>query len=198
VFAPELEALVQLLGKLPGIGQRSARRMVLHLVTNKDRTLYPLIDCLKHVAQTVKICSNCGNIDSCDPCSICSNTKRNQHNQLCVVEEVADLWAIERSQTFSGRYHVLGGTLSAIDGRGPEDLNIDKLVHKIANENISEVILATNATVDGQTTAHYIAQRLTGINTTISRLAHGIPIGGELDYMDEGTLSAALDARKAF
>ncbi len=198
MFAPELEALVQLLGKLPGIGQRSARRMVLHLVTNKDRTLYPLIDCLKHVAQTVKICSNCGNIDSCDPCSICSNTKRNQHNQLCVVEEVADLWAIERSQTFSGRYHVLGGTLSAIDGRGPEDLNIDKLVHKIANENISEVILATNATVDGQTTAHYIAQRLTGINTTISRLAHGIPIGGELDYMDEGTLSAALDARKAF
>lgn len=193
----ELETLTHFLSKLPGLGKRSARRAVLHLIKNKDALMLPLANSLKAAAEAVKICSECGNIDSHDPCHICTNEKRSR-NQICVVEEVADLWAIERGNIFKGRYHVLGGTLSAVDGRGPEDLNIEKLVRKAANENIDEIILATNATVDGQTTAHYITERLKGYNLQISRIAHGIPMGGELDYLDDGTLGAAFQARMSF
>jgi recombination protein RecR len=193
----DIEKLIYLLGKLPGLGRRSARRVVLHLVKNKETLMQPLASTLVAAMESIKICNECGNVDSFSPCNICTDAKRSPE-QICVVEEVSDLWAIERSNMFRGTYHVLGGTLSAIDGRGPDDLNIEKLVHKSSNENVKEIILATNATVEGQTTAHYIMERLKHLNIEISQIAHGIPIGGELEYLDDGTLATALKARRAF
>jgi len=191
----DIDNLINLLGKLPGLGKRSARRCVLHLVKNRESLLLPLADALDKTIQNIKICESCGNVDDINPCRICTDARRGV-DKICVVEDVADLWAIERSNIFSGIYHVLGGTLSALDGRRPEDLNIEKLVMKVANGNIQEVILATSATVEGQTTAHYITERLKDSGAQISQIAHGIPMGGELDYLDDGTLGAALKARK--
>lgn len=191
----DLDTLINLLGKLPGLGRRSARRCVLHLVKNRESLLLPLASALDKTILNIKICESCGNVDDVTPCRICCDVRRNT-DKICVVEDVADLWAIERSNIFSGTYHVLGGTLSALDGRRPEDLSIEQLVIKASNGNISEVILATSATIEGQTTAHYIAQRLKDLNIEVSQIAHGIPMGGELDYLDDGTLGAALKARK--
>ncbi|MEI6729864.1 MAG: recombination mediator RecR [Pseudomonadota bacterium] len=191
-----LDNLITVFSKLPGLGSRSARRVVLHLIRNREKLLTPLIDNLAQVNQTIRTCDVCGNFDVISPCNICSDLRRDD-SQICVVEEIADLWAIERSQMFRGRYHVLGGVLSALDGKGPDQLNIDSLIARAASSRIAEVILATNATVEGQTTAHYISDRLLGCNVKISRLAHGIPMGGELDYLDEGTLGAAFKARLA-
>ena len=192
----EVERLVQLLARLPGLGPRSARRVVLHLVKRSESLLQPLAQALADVAAKVKTCSNCGNIDSVDPCMVCRDPGRDL-SAICVVEEVGDLWALERTGAFSGIYHVLGGTLSALDGIGPEDLKIARLAERASHERVEEVIIATNATVDGQTTAHYIAERLAGSGARISRLAYGVPIGGELDYLDDGTLTAALSSRRA-
>ena len=192
-----LERLIHLLAKLPGFGPRSARRAVLHMIKYRETVMHPLGDAISRVAESIKICEECGNLDSMSPCSICSSSRRDI-STLCVVEEVGDLWAIERSNIFSGLYIVLGGTLSALDGRGPDELNIHKLIKKASQPAVLEVILATNATVDGQTTAHYITERLKECNVKISRLAYGIPIGGELDYLDDGTLGAALKARQPF
>jgi len=193
--APEIEQLIQLLSKLPGLGPRSARRAALHLVKKKEVLLSPLTQALQRVETTVKTCSVCGNLDSIDPCTMCTDQRRDD-SIICVVQDVSDLWALERSNTFKGRYHVLGGTLSALDGIGPEDLKIDSLVQRASHETVIEVILATSATVDGQTTAHYIDDCLENIDVETSGLAHGVPVGGELDYLDDGTLSAALSARK--
>lgn len=190
-----LDALIQLLAKLPGLGPRSARRAALHLVKRREALLLPLAEAAAEAARAVKACSMCGNLDSQDPCAICADAKRDA-SILCVVEDVADLWALERSGAFRGRYHVLGGTLSALDGVGPEDLRIPALVARARPPAVGEVILATGATVDGQTTAHYIAERLAGSGVAVSRLAHGVPLGGELEYLDDGTLSAALRARR--
>ena len=190
----QIKSLIQLLAKLPGLGPRSARRAVLSLIKNQETLLSPLTRALEDAAQNITQCSTCGNIDTCDPCNVCNNPKRNDA-QICVVEDVADLWALERNPSYNGRFHVLGGTLSALDGIGPEDLNVPGLLKRAKSDMVMEVILATNATVDGQTTAHYIAERLSGLNIKISGLAHGVPVGGELDYLDEGTLSAALRAR---
>jgi recombination protein RecR len=191
----QIKSLIQLLAKLPGLGPRSARRAVLHLLKNQETLLSPLTRALEDAARNITQCSICGNVDTCDPCNVCNNPKRNDV-QICVVENVSDLWALERNPSFSGRFHVLGGTLSALDGVGPEDLNIPDLIERAKNDVVVEIILATNATVDGQTTAHYIAERLIDLNVKISGLAHGVPVGGELDYLDEGTLSAALTARQ--
>ena len=193
----EIERLVQLLSRLPGLGPRSARRAALHLLKKKDVLMVPLAAALEETAQRVVPCAVCGNLDSQDPCFICSDTRRDD-SMLCVVESVADLWALERSGSFRGRYHVLGGTLSALDGVAPADLNIDSLVRRVTDGmgTLREVILATNATVEGQTTAHYITDRLAGTGVPVSRLAHGVPVGGELDYLDDGTLNAALRARR--
>lgn len=193
----EIERLVQLLSRLPGLGPRSARRAALHLLKKKDVLMMPLAAALEETAQRVVPCTVCGNLDSQDPCFICSDTRRDD-SMLCVVESVADLWALERSGSFRGRYHVLGGTLSALDGVAPGDLNIDSLVRRVTDGmgTLREVILATNATVEGQTTAHYITDRLAGTGVPVSRLAHGVPVGGELDYLDDGTLNAALRARR--
>lgn len=193
----DIEKLVYLLAKMPGLGKRSARRCVLHLIKNKDKLLLPLADTMHSAAESIKICDECGNVDTASPCNICTNEKRDS-SIICVVEEVSDLWAIERGNIFKGKYHVLGGTLSAMDGRGPSDLNIDKLLKKSAIESVSEIIMATNATVEGQTTAHYITESLQDHDVKISQIAHGIPIGGELDYLDDGTLGAALNARRPF
>lgn len=183
------------MAKLPGLGPRSARRVVLHLLKQKDALMRPLAQSLLQTADNVVNCEICGNLDVASPCHICTENKRDTKT-LCVVENVADLWAMERGSIYRGLYHVLGGVLSAMDGVSPKDLNIDKLANRVANDDISEVIIATNATVDGQTTAHYITERLAEYGVEITRLAHGIPIGGELDYLDEGTLSAALKSRK--
>lgn len=191
---PEIETLIQLLARLPGLGPRSARRAALYLLKRRDHVLLPLVDALKSAAENIRTCSVCGNLDTSDPCTICSDAKRDA-GLICVVEEVGDLWAIERANAFKGRYHVLGGVLSALEGVGPEDLNIAKLIERARDAR--EVILATNATVEGQTTAHYITDRLTGTRAQITRLAHGVPVGGELDYLDDGTLTAALRARRA-
>jgi len=193
----ELERLILLLAKLPGLGPRSARRAALHLLKRKEMLMLPLADALASTAAKVAPCSLCGNLDTSDPCAICRDPRRDQ-SLICVVEEVGDLWALERAGAFRGRYHVLGGTLSALDGIGPQDLNIERLLQRVAAGGIAEVILATNATVDGQTTAHYITDRLAGSGISISRLAHGVPVGGELDYLDDGTLTAALKARRPF
>ena len=191
----DLDALIQLLARLPGLGPRSARRAVLQLMKKRESLMLPLATAISRAAESVRPCSICGNLDSHDPCGVCRDPKRDP-STLCVVEEVGDLWALERSGAFGGRYHVLGGTLSALDGRGPEDLRIDGLVGRARAPEVTEVILALSATVDGQTTAHYIAERLADLGVTVSRLAHGVPVGGELDYLDDGTLTAALKARR--
>ncbi len=191
----DLENLIELMAKLPGLGPRSARRAVLHLVKKRALVLMPLADALTRVAETARECLNCGNIGTSDLCDICASEKR-AIGELCVVEDVADLWAMERAAVFKGRYHVLGGTLSALDAVGPDELRIPKLIDRVATEEITEVILALNATVDGQTTAHYIADQLEG-RVKVTSLAQGVPIGGELDYLDDGTISAALRARKS-
>lgn len=190
-----VEALIQLLAKLPGLGPRSARRAALHLIKRRESLMEPLARALRDTADSVKTCSVCHNIDTTDPCAICIDPKR-ERSQICVVEDIGDLWAMERVVGFRGLYHVLGGTLSALDGIGPEDLHVGGLVERAKHTDVKEVILATNATVDGQTTAHYIADRLADADVAVSGLAHGVPVGGELDYLDEGTLSAALKARK--
>ena len=191
----DIERLIQMLARLPGLGPRSARRVALHLLKRRDAALAPLIQALTEAAANVRTCATCGNLDTADPCGICADPKR-ASGAICVVEDVADLWAMERSGAFRGRYHVLGGALSALDGVGPEELRIPKLVERVAAGRVAEVILATNATVEGQTTAHYIAERLAGSGAKVSGLAQGIPVGGELDYLDDGTLSAALKARR--
>lgn len=192
----EIERLIQLLSRLPGLGPRSARRAALHLIKKPDSLMEPLARALGEAVSAIRNCSTCGSIDTTDPCAICRNPERDA-KQLCIVEEVADLWAIERTGSFPGRYHVLGGRLSALDGIGPEDLNIAPLIARVAAEGITEVILATNLTVDGQTTAHYITERLEPTGVAVTRLAHGVPVGGELDYLDDGTLTAALRARRS-
>jgi len=191
----DLENLIDLMAKLPGLGPRSARRAVLHLVKKRALVLQPLADTIARVAETARECLNCGNVCTADLCDICQSGKR-ANGELCVVEDVADLWAMERAGVFKGRYHVLGGTLSALDAVGPDELRIPKLLDRVATEAISEVILALNATVDGQTTAHYIADQLED-RVTVTSLAQGVPVGGELDYLDDGTIGAALRARKS-
>jgi recombination protein RecR len=193
---PEIERLITLLARLPGLGPRSARRAALHLIKKRESLLGPLAQALSDAAASIRTCSVCGNLDSRDPCAICSDPERDD-TLVCVVEEVADLWALERAGVFRGRYHVLGGVLSALDGVGPDDLNIQSLVRRVEDGRVAEIILATNATVDGQTTAHYISERLAGSGVKLSGLAHGVPVGGELDYLDEGTLGAALKSRRA-
>ena len=191
----DIDLLIQLMSKLPGLGPRSARRAALHLIKNREQLLEPLATAMATASQSVKQCSTCGNLDTVDPCVICTDARRDP-SIICVVEEVADLWALERTAVFKGRYHILGGVLSPLDGIGPEDLSIGGLLNRAGREAISEVILATSATVDGKTTAHYITDRLSECNVTVTALAHGIPVGGELDYLDDGTLSAALRERR--
>lgn len=197
MVGPEIERLIQLLSRLPGLGPRSARRAALHLVDKREVLLQPLAHVLADVADKIKTCSICGNYDSVDPCSICADTRRDG-GILCVVEDVGALWAMERTGAFRGRYHVLGGLLSALDGIGPDELGIPKLVQRVAESGVTEIILATPATVEGQTTAHLVADRLAGLGIAVSGLAHGVPVGGSLDYLDDGTISAALRARRAF
>jgi recombination protein RecR len=194
---PEIERLIQLLAKLPGLGPRSARRAALHLIKNRDRLLTPLATAITEARDKVTVCSHCGNVDTADPCMLCSDPRRDR-SLICVVEEVGDLWALERAGAWAGLYHVLGGTLSAVEGIRPEDLSIAPLLERAAHEGVKEVVLAVNATVEGQTTAHYITERLKELNIPASRLAHGVPVGGELDYLDEGTLTAAMRARRPF
>lgn len=194
---PEIERLIALLAKLPGLGPRSARRAALALVKKRDGLMKPLAVAMADAAEKIRPCNICGNVDSTDPCHICSAPGRDG-SMICVVQEVGDLWALERAGAFRGRYHVLGGSLSALDGIRPEDLNIAGLISRAAAPNITEVILAMNATVDGQTTAHYITDRLEACGVSVSRLAHGVPVGGELDYLDDGTLTAALRSRRPF
>lgn len=193
--SPEIEALTQALSKLPGLGPRSARRAVLHLLKKRETALEPLLTALAAVSDRLTRCSTCGNVDTTDPCGICADPRRDPR-ALCVVEEVADLWALDRSRLFPGKYHVLGGKLSALDGVRPEDLSIDALVRRIEAGGIDEVVLAMNATLEGQTTAHYIADRIERFPVRVTQLAHGLPVGGELDYLDEGTLAQALRARR--
>ncbi|MBU2960840.1 recombination mediator RecR [Citreicella sp. C3M06] len=190
----EIDVLIELMAKLPGLGPRSARRAVLHLVRKRALLLTPLADAIGRVAVSARECINCGNVGTSDLCPICADPQR-ANGQICVVEDVADLWAMERSKVFKGRYHVLGGTLSALDAIGPNELRIPQLVHRIEDEAVSEIILALNATVDGQTTAHYIADQLE-TRVELTSLAQGVPIGGELDYLDDGTITAALNARR--
>lgn len=192
----DIENLIELMAKLPGLGPRSARRAVLHMIKKRALLMTPLADVLGEVAVTARECLNCGNVGTTDICEICEADKR-ATGEICVVEDVADLWAMERAGVFKGRYHVLGGTLSALDAVGPDDLQIPKLRNRVMAENITEVILALNATIDGQTTAHYIADELASTSVMITTLAQGVPIGGELDYLDDGTISAALKARKS-
>lgn len=191
----DIDALIELMAKLPGLGPRSARRAVLHLIRKRGLLMTPLADAMQQVAVSARECLNCGNVGTSDICEICSDEQR-ATGALCVVEDVADLWAMERAAVFKGRYHVLGGSLSALDAIGPEELRIPKLIDRVASEQVTEVIMALNATIDGQTTAHYIADQLEG-QVTVTSLAKGVPIGGELDYLDDGTISAALSARKA-
>jgi len=197
VAGPEIERLITLLAKLPGLGPRSARRAALHMVKKRESLLGPLAEALREVGERVTLCSTCGNVDTSDPCTICIDENRDP-SVIIVVEDVADLWALERAAVLRARYHVLGGTISAIDGIGPEDIGIGRLVERAAVPSVREVILAMNATVEGQTTAHYITDRLEALDKTVSRLASGVPIGGELDYLDEGTLAAALNQRRPF
>ncbi|ARE39456.1 Recombination protein RecR [Rhodovulum sp. P5] len=193
----EIDALVDLMARLPGLGPRSARRAVLHLVKKRAVLLLPLAEAMQRVGANVRECTRCGNITTDELCDICADQGR-ATGELCVVEDVGDLWAMERGGAFKGRYHVLGGTLSALDAVGPEELRIPDLVARVKREGIAEVILALNATVDGQTTAHYIAEELADTGVMLTSLAQGVPIGGELDYLDDGTISAALKARKGF
>ena len=190
----DIDALIEMMAKLPGLGPRSARRAVLHLIRKRALLLSPLAEVMQTVADTARECINCGNVGTSDLCELCM-TETRANGELCVVEDVADLWAMERAGVFKGRYHVLGGTLSALDAIGPDELRIPRLVARIAEEHVTEVILALNATIDGQTTAHYIAEQLEGC-VVLTSLAQGVPIGGELDYLDDGTITAALRARK--
>ncbi|HAD27373.1 MAG TPA: recombination protein RecR [Rhodobacteraceae bacterium] len=192
----EIDALITLLAKLPGMGPRSARRAVLHMIKKRALLLTPLADAMFAVAATAQECLICGNIGTRDRCDVCEDQRRS-NGQICVVEDVSDLWAMERTKVFKGRYHVLGGSLSALDGVGPEELRIPSLISRVLAEEVSEVILALNATVDGQTTAYYIADQLEDAGVVLTSLAQGVPIGGELDYLDDGTISAALNARKS-
>lgn len=194
---PEIERLYQLLARLPGLGPRSARRVVLHLMKRRDALMIPLAEALTEAAAAVKTCSICGNLDTRDPCSVCADSERDR-SIICVVEDADDLWALERSGAHRGLYHVLGGTLSALGGVGPDDLTIPELVRRAADPGTREVILALSATVDGQTTAHVVADRLAGSGVIVSRPAHGVPVGGELDHLDDGTLTAALRARRPY
>ena len=191
----ELDRLIQLLSKLPGLGPRSARRAALHLIQKRTSLMAPLATSLDKVLETIQTCSICGNLDAQDPCGICRNESRDD-SIICIVEQVSDLWALERTKVFNGRYHILGGVLSPLDGVGPEDLSLAKLMARLEKDpRITEVILATNLTLNGQITAHYISEMLENQGVTLSRLAHGVPAGGELDYLDDGTLRAALSAR---
>jgi len=192
---PEIERLADLLAKLPGLGPRSARRAVLHLIKRPGQLMQPLAEAIASAANAIRTCTNCGNVDTVDPCRICDDPERDR-SVICVIEDVADLWALERTASYGGNYHVLGGTLSALDGVGPEDLRIGRLVDRAKSAQVTEIILATNATVAGQTTAHYITERLADAGVMISRLAHGVPVGGELDYLDDGTLTAAIKSRR--
>jgi recombination protein RecR len=194
-IGPEIERLIQLLAKLPGLGPRSARRAALNLLKKRDVLLEPLALAMRDAAAAIKTCEVCGNLDTTSPCSLCRDPRRETH-VLCVVEDVADLWALERAGVFRGRYHVLGGALSALDGVTPERLNVASLIARVKS-GVDEVILAMNATVEGQTTAHYLMDALAPTGVSVTRLAHGVPVGGELDYLDEGTLSAAFKARRS-
>ncbi|MEM6584795.1 MAG: recombination mediator RecR [Pseudomonadota bacterium] len=194
-MSKEIEQLSGALARLPGLGPRSARRAVLWLVKNRESALPNLLEALAVVSETLVECQVCGNVDTTDPCHICADPRRDQKS-LCVVEDVADVWALDRAKLFQGRYHVLGGRLSALDGVGPEDLNIAKLLERVGEGTTDEVVLAMNATLEGQTTAHYLAERLEPMGVRITQLAHGLPVGGELDYLDEGTLAQALRARR--
>jgi recombination protein RecR len=193
---PEIERLIQLLGRLPGLGPRSARRVALHLLKKREMLMQPLSAALADAASAIRTCPTCGNLDTIAPCSICADPRRDS-GLLCVVEDIGDLWAMERGRIFPGLYHVLGGTLSALDGIGPDELNIGSLLRRVKEGAVREVIVATNATVDGQTTAHYLAERLADCGVPVTRLAHGVPVGGELDWLDDGTLATALKARRA-
>ena len=193
--SPEIEALTQALSRLPGLGPRSARRAVLHLIKNREAVMTPLLRALEAVSGRLAVCGICGNVDTIDPCGICVDPRRDAR-LLCVVEDVSDLWALDRSRLFPGRFHVLGGRLSALEGVRPEDLTIDRLIGRVADGGIDEVVLAMNATLEGQTTAHYLAERLERFPIRLTQLAHGLPVGGELDYLDEGTLAQALRARR--
>ncbi|TKT74981.1 recombination mediator RecR [Aquamicrobium sp. LC103] len=197
IAGPEIERLIQLLAKVPGLGPRSARRAALHLIKKKEQLLVPLAGAMGEAVDKVRVCSTCGNVDTSDPCIVCTDPRRDD-STIIVVEDVADLWALERASAMNARYHVLGGTLSPLDGIRPEDLNIRALIARVAEGGVSEVILAVNATVEGQTTAHYITDQLSSMDVRVTRLAHGVPVGGELDYLDEGTLAAALKSRTAF
>jgi len=194
-LGPEIEKLVRLLAKLPGLGPRSARRVALQLLKKRETLLAPLAAAMQDAARAIRDCEICGNLDTTSPCALCRDTRRDTH-VLCIVEDVADLWALERAGVFRGRYHVLGGALSALDGITPERLNIAALLARVGS-GVDEIILAMNATVEGQTTAHYLMDVLASLNVKVTRLAHGVPVGGELDYLDEGTLSAAFKARRA-
>jgi recombination protein RecR len=193
--SPEIDNLTQALARLPGLGPRSARRAVLHLIKRREIAMAPLLRALEAVNANLAVCATCGNVDTVDPCGICTDARRDPR-LLCVVEEVSDLWALDRSRLFPGRFHVLGGRLSALEGIRPEDLGIDKLIGRIAQGGIDEVVLAMNATLEGQTTAHYLAERLERFPVRLTQLAHGLPVGGELDFLDEGTLAQALRARR--
>lgn len=195
VAGPEIERLIQYLARMPGLGSRSARKAALHLIKKREELLLPLASALNEAAEKIVICETCGNIDTISPCTICADPRRDP-GMIVVVEEVGDLWALERAAVVSGRFHVLGGHLSPLDGIGPEDLRIAGLVERAGDDAVSEVLLALNATVEGQSTAHYVTEQLDDADVKVSRLAHGVPVGGELDYLDEGTLAAAVKSRK--
>jgi len=192
----EIDKLIQILARLPGLGPRSARRAALYLIKRKENILHPLIEALRMVDTAIRPCGNCGNLDVADPCAICTNEKRDR-TKICVVADVSDLWALERTGAWRGLYHVLGGLLSALDGIGPEHLLISPLVRRVEEGGVTEIVLALGATVEGQTTAHFLADRLLPFGIQISRLAHGVPVGEELDYLDDGTLIQALEARRS-
>lgn len=195
--SPEIDRLISLLSKLPGLGPRSARRAALALLKKPDALMMPLAQAMAQAGERISTCQICGNVDSSNPCYICASPNRDK-TTICVLQDVSDLWAMERAGAFRGYYHVLGGTLSALDGVRPEDLNIASLIKRVSDGHIAEVILAMNATVDGQTTAHYITDHLEPTGVKISRLAHGVPVGGELDYLDDGTITAAMKSRRPF
>jgi len=197
VAGPEIERMIQLLARLPGLGPRSARRAALFLIKKREQIMAPLAAALQTALDRIEVCSVCGNIDTRDPCTVCTDPRRDQ-SVIVTVADVADLWALERAHAVNARYHVLGGTLSPLDGIGPQDISIDALVTRAHAAEVTEIILALNATVDGQTTAHYITDLLHGANVKVTRLAHGVPVGGELDYLDEGTLAAAIRQRTPF
>jgi recombination protein RecR len=197
VAGPEIERLIQLLARLPGLGPRSARRAALHLVKRRMELMEPLAAALADAHDKIEVCSICGNVDTRDPCTVCADVTRDP-SILVVVEDVADLWALERASAVNGRYHVLGGTLSPLDGVGPDDLRLGALIARVRGGTVKEVVLALNATVDGQTTAHYVTDLLRDAGVKVTRLAHGVPVGGELDYLDEGTLTAAIRSRTPF